>query len=60
MPAVQLSRQGHDAALAYLGSVGGDDEPSSRRGGSVHDLSARRRPPAQDEQLPLPQQDEDE
>ena len=44
----------HDAALAYLGSVGGDDEePSGRRGGSVHELSARRRPPAQDEQLPL-------
>ena len=44
----------HDAALAYLGSVGGDDEePSDHRGGSVHELSARRRPPAQDEQLPL-------
>jgi histidinol-phosphatase len=33
----------HDQALAFLGSLP-DDEPR-RPGGSVHDLSARRRPP---------------
>jgi histidinol-phosphatase len=50
----------HDAALSYLGSVSGDDEPVERghRGGSVHDLSARRRPPAPDEPLPEPDEDE--
>jgi histidinol-phosphatase len=39
----------HDQALAYLGSLADDeDDPdvTPRRSGSVHDLSARRRPPA--------------
>jgi histidinol-phosphatase len=39
----------HDQALAYLGSLADDeDDPdvTPRRPGSVHDLSARRRPPA--------------
>jgi histidinol-phosphatase len=36
----------HDQALAFLGSVSDDDDPdvAPRRPGSVHDLSARRRP----------------
>ena len=40
----------HDQALTFLGSLRGDgdpDEPVSPRG-TVFDLSARRRPPAQD------------
>ncbi len=37
----------HDQALAFLGAVSDDDDPDSapRPHGSVHDLSARRRPP---------------
>jgi histidinol-phosphatase len=36
----------HDQALGFLGSVSDDDDPDAapRRPGSVHDLSARRRP----------------
>jgi histidinol-phosphatase len=39
----------HEQALAFLGSLPDDDDPDADRpgGGSVHDLSARRRPPAQ-------------
>ncbi|MGA9747769.1 MAG: histidinol-phosphatase [Nocardioides sp.] len=42
----------HDAALSFIGSVSGDDDPDGapRREGSVHDLSARRRLPAPDPQ----------
>ena len=43
----------HDAALSFLGSVpdDGTDPDVVRRGpGSVHDLSARRRPPAEAEE----------
>jgi histidinol-phosphatase len=37
----------HEQALAFLGSVYDEDDPDlARRPGSVHDLSARRRPPA--------------
>ncbi len=39
----------HEQALAFLGSVYDEDDPDlARRSGSVHDLSARRRPPARD------------
>ena len=49
----------HDQALSFLGSVRDDDDPdvAPRPHGSVHDLSARRRPPqpeAEQEQAPEP------
>jgi histidinol-phosphatase len=49
----------HDQALSFLGSVGDDDDPdvAQRPHGSVHDLSARRRPPqpeAEQGQAPEP------
>jgi histidinol-phosphatase len=49
----------HDAALAFLGSAPddlSDPDVQPRRHGSVHDISARRRP-AQAEQAPRPDQD---
>ncbi|MEP6816641.1 MAG: inositol monophosphatase family protein, partial [Marmoricola sp.] len=36
----------HDQALAFLGSLPDDDDDGSRGSGSVHELSARRRPEA--------------
>ena len=42
----------HDQALAFLGSVpddASDPDVAPRRGGSVHDISARRRSPREDE-----------
>ncbi len=51
----------HEQALAYLGALSDDpDDPDvqPRRPGSVHDLSARRRPPAQPERsAPTPGDD---
>ena len=49
----------HDAALAFLGSAPddlSDPDVQPRRHGSVHDISARRRP-AQAEQAPRPDED---
>ncbi len=39
----------HDQALAFLGSLPDDDDDGSGGAGSVHDISARRRPAALDD-----------
>ncbi|MBD8870149.1 histidinol-phosphatase [Nocardioides donggukensis] len=44
----------HEAALAFLGSVDGDDPDSPRSaGGSVHDLRSRRTPAGKGDEPPL-------